>query len=226
MDGYSPFVLEPSWQKELGSELQLPYIIQLAAFIAGERTGSIPIYPPDELVFNAFNKTPFEKVKVVIVGQDPYHGPGQAHGLCFSVPYGIPAPPSLQNIFKELVQDVGISPPKHGCLTHWAEQGVLLLNTTLTVRQGQPLSHFGKGWERFTDAVIQRLNERNDPVIFILWGSSAKKKCQHIHARHPTLTAPHPSPLSAYNGFFGCRHFSKVNSLLEKQKKAIIDWEV
>lgn len=195
---------------------------ELAAFLERERAGSVPVYPPEELVFNAFN-TPFEEVKVVIVGQDPYHGAGQAHGLCFSVPVGVPSPPSLQNIFKELATDTGCV-RTDGCLSGWARQGVLLLNATLTVREGQPMSHHGKGWERFTNAAIRCLNEREDPVIFVLWGSSAKKKGMGIDSHHFVLTAPHPSPLSAYTGFFGCRHFSKINELLLQQNKKEINW--
>ncbi len=223
---YTPFVLEPSWQKILEEELKAPYMLQLAAFLKQERAGGTPVYPPEDLVFNAFQKAPFDKVNVVIVGQDPYHGPGQAHGLSFSVPAGVPPPPSLQNIFKEIAQDVGVPVPKHGCLTAWAKQGVMLLNATLTVRQGQPMSHFGKGWEQFTDAVIERLNEREDPVIFVLWGNSAKKKGAKINSRHFILTAPHPSPLSAHSGFFGCRHFSRINELLKKQNKTQINWSI
>lgn len=176
---FTPFVLEPSWQKVMEEELKSPYMVQLAAFLKQERAGQLPVYPPEDLVFNAFSKTPYDQVKVVIVGQDPYHGPGQAHGLCFSVPIGVPPPPSLLNIFKEMAEDLGCPMPQHGCLTSWAKQGVMLLNATLTVRQGQPMSHFGKGWERFTDAVIERLNQRKDPVIFVLWGNSAKKGGRH-----------------------------------------------
>lgn len=164
------------------------------------------------------------------MGQDPYHGPGQAHGLCFSVPKGIPLPPSLQNIFKELTSDVGIPSPSHGCLLSWAMQGVMLLNATLTVRQGEPMSHHGKGWERFTDAVITKLSQRKDPVIFVLWGKSAQEKCRHItqikEKSPPIFKAAHPSPLSAYNGFMGCRHFSQINSLLIQQGKTPIEWKI
>jgi uracil-DNA glycosylase len=194
-----------------------------------ERSGSIPIYPPKELVFNAFWQIPFDKVKVLIMGQDPYHGPGQAHGLCFSVPVGVPPPPSLQNIFKEISSDLGLPIPKHGCLLKWAAQGVLLLNATLTVRQGEPLSHHGKGWERFTDAVIAALCEREDPVIFVLWGKNAQDKCKRIkgmHSPHAVFTAAHPSPLSAHQGFMGCRHFSKINEQLENWGKSPIDWMI
>lgn len=225
------FELGPSWQNVLKDELQKPYMTDLAAFIEKERFSGSAIFPPRELVFNAFRMTSYESAKVVIMGQDPYHGPGQAHGLCFSVPIGIPPPPSLQNIIKELAADVQTLPPKHGCLLHWAEQGVLLLNATLTVRQGEPMSHHGKGWERFTDAVISRLVEKNDPLIFILWGKSAQEKCRHIlanhkHSHHALLTAPHPSPLSAHQGFFGCRHFSKVNEILMKQGQKPIQWAI
>jgi len=219
--------LEPSWQKILANELCLPYIFKLAEFIKQERESGTPIYPPKELVFNSFRKTPFELVKVVIMGQDPYHGPSQAHGLSFSVPHGIPIPPSLLNIYKELNADLGIPIRSHGCLESWAEQGVLLLNATLTVRQGQPASHQGMGWETFTDAVIAKLVERKDPVIFVLWGKSAQEKCRYVpsNSQHVFLTAPHPSPFSAHQGFFGCRHFSKINQLLKEQGKLPIDWK-
>lgn len=223
-----PFELEPSWKGVLADELEKPYIVKLAAFVEKERAMGIHVYPPIDLVFNAFWQTPYDKVKVVIMGQDPYHGPGQAHGLSFSVPKGIPPPPSLQNIFKEQVKDVGITMPKHGCLLEWANQGVMLLNATLTVRQGEAKSHYGKGWEQFTDAVIAKLAEREDPVIFVLWGRSAKDKCQHIlqdeKKHHYILTAAHPSPLSAHNGFFGCRHFSKTNKILKNNNKNPINW--
>jgi uracil-DNA glycosylase len=228
---FFPFELPPSWLEVLKEELLEPYITALAAFVARERRGQIPVYPPQELVFNAFWQTPFDKVKVLIMGQDPYHGPSQAHGLSFSVPVGVQPPPSLQNIFKELTADVGFSPPHHGCLIKWAKQGVMLLNATLTVRQSEPMSHHKKGWELFTDAVIEKLGSREDPVIFMLWGKSAQEKCKKIKglgssSRPILLTAPHPSPLSAHQGFFGCRHFSKCNSLLMKQGKAPIDWNL
>jgi len=228
---YSPFELEPNWYQILREELTQPYIASLAAFVARERASSIPVYPPKELVFNAFCQTPFDQVKVLIMGQDPYHGPGQAHGLCFSVPKGIPPPPSLQNIFKELVSDVSINQPAHGCLLNWAQNGVMLLNATLTVRQGEPMSHHGKGWERFTDAIISKLCQRKDPVIFVLWGKSAQEKCRKIKelangSGHVILTAPHPSPLSAYQGFLGCKHFSKINEILAQQKKSPINWSI
>lgn len=229
-DSLRLFELEPSWHKILEEELKSPYISNLAAHVERERSLEIPIYPPRELVFNAFQKTPFNEVRVVIIGQDPYHGPGQAHGLCFSVPQGVAPPPSLQNIFKELTADIGIPAPKHGCLLKWAEQGVLLLNATLTVRQDQPLSHYGKGWEKFTDSVISKLCYRKEPIIFVLWGKHAQKKYNQLHldstSHHFILTAPHPSPLSAYQGFLGCRHFSQINELLTKQGMKTIDWSI
>jgi uracil-DNA glycosylase len=226
-----PFEIEVSWKRILEEELNKPYLITLAAFVENERAGNLPIYPPKELVFNAFRLTPYEKVKVVIMGQDPYHGPGQAHGLSFSVPKGVPPPPSLKNIFKELQSDVGLQIPEHGCLIRWAEQGVMLLNATLTVRQGEPLSHHHKGWEQFTDTVIAKLSMRKDPVIFVLWGRSAKEKMGHIkqfEEQSPPymLSAAHPSPFSANNGFFGCRHFSKINDILKKLGKTPIDWSI
>lgn len=231
MNQYTPFELESSWFQLLKDELSQPYMIALAAFLAKERALNVPVYPPEELVFNAFSQIAYEQVKVLIMGQDPYHGPGQAHGLCFSVPKGIPQPPSLQNIIKELVSDVGISPPSHGCLLNWAKNGVMLLNATLTVRQGEPMSHHGKGWERFTDTVILKLCQRQDPVIFVLWGKSAQEKCRQINElangnRHVILSAPHPSPLSAHHGFLGCKHFSKVNEILVQQGKSPIDWSI
>lgn len=224
-----PFEIEAGWRKKLEKELREPYLFRLAAFVEAERAGIVPIYPPRELVFRAFELTSYDAVKVVIVGQDPYHGKGQAEGLSFSVPPGIPLPPSLKNIFKELAADLGIPAPSHGCLSSWAEQGVLLLNATLTVQEGAPMSHRGKGWERFTDAVIAKLCEREDPVIFVLWGNSAKQKLVHIpqlqlKTQHSILTAPHPSPLSAHNGFFGCRHFSLINQLLQEMGKESIRW--
>ncbi len=231
-DAFFPFVLEPSWQEVLKEELKQPYMARLAAFVEKEyATAPVPIYPPKELIFNAFTQTPFDQVKVLLIGQDPYHGPGQAHGLSFSVPRGVKPPPSLENIFKELEADVKIPHPSHGCLIPWAQQGVMLLNAILTVRQGEPMSHHGKGWELFTDAVVRKLEERKDPVIFVLWGKAAQDKCRFLRAegipaRHFILTAAHPSPYSANNGFFGCRHFSKVNALLLKEKKEPINWSL
>lgn len=228
---YSPFELEPSWQQLLIHELQKPYMLELAAFIAKERLSSIPIYPPEGLVFNAFKYTPYDQVKVVIVGQDPYHGPGQAHGLSFSVPKGVPLPRSLENIMKEMNADIGTTIPSHGCLLSWAQQGVLLLNATLTVREGAPMSHYGKGWEMFTDAVITLLCKRRDPLVLLLWGKSAQSKCRHINDLakqngHIILSSSHPSPLSAHQGFFGSKPFSKINEILEKWKKKTIDWQI
>jgi uracil-DNA glycosylase len=225
-----PPQMEESWKIALKEEWGKNYLQELAVFVAKERSGSEAVYPSKGDVFNAFNLTPFEKVKVIIIGQDPYHGPGQAHGLSFSVPPSIPQPPSLKNIFKELQDDLGIMPPKHGCLIPWAKQGVMLLNAVLTVRAHTPRSHYGKGWELFTDAVVARLVRREDPAIFVLWGKTAQEKCRHILEqtmnRHFILMAPHPSPYSVHSGFFGCRHFSKINDLLKKQGKEPINWVI
>lgn len=222
----APPQLEKSWQVALEDEWTKPYMKELASFVAQERASGTPIYPSKQDVFKAFEKTPFDQVKVVIVGQDPYHGPGQAEGLCFSVKKGIPQPPSLQNIFKELKADLGIEPPGHGSLVSWTKQGVLLLNTVLTVREGQPHSHSGKGWELFTDSVIALLAKRHDPLIFVLWGKAAQEKC-HFLAKlphHHIILSPHPSPFSAHSGFFGSRPFSKINNLLKQMGKEPIDW--
>lgn len=220
------FDLGPSWQKILEDEVNRPYMFELHNFLANERLVS-SVYPPEELVFNALKSTSYEDVKVVLIGQDPYHGAGQAHGLCFSVPHGIAFPPSLRNIIKELKSDVQISDPLLGSLQTWADQGVLLLNTLLTVRDGQPLSHQGQGWERFTDAVIEVLAKKERPLIFILWGKSAQAKCKIVfNTHHYVLTAPHPSPLSAHQGFLGCKHFSKTNELLIHMDKTPIDWSI
>lgn len=219
--------LHDSWKDALASEFQAPYFRELKAFLLKEREAGQVFYPPGPLIFKALDSTPFDQVKVVVLGQDPYHGPGQAHGLSFSVPDGIPAPPSLNNIFKELHADLGLPIPAHGNLEKWAAQGVLLLNATLTVRAHQAASHQGKGWERFTDAIIRVLNERREGLVFVLWGRFAREKGQFIDRdRHHVLTAPHPSPLSAHNGFFGCRHFSAINRLLEKGGQAPIDWSL
>lgn len=215
--------LGPGWQEALADEFQKPYMAELAQFLKEERR-LMSIYPPAALVFNALHQTPLDRVKVVILGQDPYHGPGQAHGLCFSVPKGVPLPPSLRNIFKEAVDDAGIPPPPHGCLLDWAQQGVLLLNATLTVRQGQANSHAGKGWERFTDEVIRCLLGRG--VVFILWGRAAREKVERVIRDEFLLIAPHPSPLSASSGFFGCQHFSKANRHLEKIGVGPVDWTI
>ncbi|NGX39196.1 MAG: Uracil-DNA glycosylase [Chlamydiae bacterium] len=220
--------LAKNWHEVLKEEVEQPYIQELKDFLTEEKRAGKTIYPPDDSVFYAFAMTPFGDVKVVIMGQDPYHGPGQAHGMSFSVPPGVRPPPSLQNIFKELEEDVHIPPPETGCLTCWAKQGVLLLNATLTVRAGEPKSHYGRGWERFTDAVLKKLAEREDPIVFLLWGRSAKEKCEHLfeHSHHVVLTATHPSPFSAHYGFLGCRHFSQTNELLKQWGKSPIDWSV
>lgn len=216
-----------SWKLALADEFQKPYFLSLKAFLKQEIQAGKTIYPPGKFIFNAFDSTPFDQVKVVILGQDPYHGPGQAHGLCFSVQHGVPAPPSLVNIYKELKTDLGLPIPNHGNLQHWADQGVLLLNAMLTVQAHNAGSHKGKGWETFTDAVIKKLNDEREGLVFILWGSYAQAKGAHIDTnRHHVLKAPHPSPLSAHNGFFGCRHFSQTNALLEKMGKQPIDWKV
>lgn len=225
---HSPPQLDQSWAKALECEWKKPYLEELVKFLAKERNQPIEVYPPNKEVFNAFNQTPFEKVQVIIVGQDPYHGQGQAHGLSFSVPHEVTQPPSLKNIFKELYYDLGVEPPNHGNLEGWAKQGVLMLNNVLTVRAHQPRSHYGVGWEKFTDAVIEKLSARKDPVIFVLWGKAAQEKCAILSENnengHFILTAAHPSPYSANNGFFGCRHFSKINELLKKQSKKPINW--
>ena len=216
--------IEKSWQEVLQTEFDKPYFENLVGFVKQEYASST-IFPPAGQIFSAFNTCPFSNVKVVILGQDPYHGPGQAHGLCFSVNDGIPFPPSLQNIFKEIASDLGLSIPNSGNLTRWAEQGVLLLNATLTVRASQAGSHQGKGWEEFTDAVIKIISEKAENVVFILWGSYAIKKKALIDAsKHCILTAPHPSPLSSYRGFFGCKHFSKTNEYLQSVGKTPIAW--
>ena len=212
------------WDELLRGEFDKPYYLQLREFLKAEYNG-FTIYPDMYDIFNALKFTPYSKVKAVILGQDPYHEPGQAHGLAFSVPTGVEIPPSLKNIYKELNSDLGIPPANTGDLTRWAAQGVLLLNTSLTVRRGAANSHKGKGWEIFTDRVISLLNEREKPVVFILWGNNAKQKQALItNPQHCILTAPHPSPLSASYGFFGCRHFSKCNAFLESRGIEPIDW--
>lgn len=221
---FPPANLEKSWQEALREEWGKEYVGKLARFVAEERARGA-VYPGKREVFAAFEMTPFESVKVVIMGQDPYHGQGQAHGLSFSVKRGVALPPSLQNIYKELKSDVGMAVPGHGELGGWARQGVLMLNATLTVRDGEPRSHYGQGWERFTDAVVDRLSQRKEGVIFVLWGKSAQEKCAKIEGeQHTFLASPHPSPFSAYHGFFGCRHFSKINDLLKQQGKEPIAW--
>lgn len=200
---------------------------ELRRFLAEETEAGKTLFPSEPLVFNALNSTPLANVKVVILGQDPYHGPGQAHGLCFSVAQGVPPPPSLKNIFKEIHQDLGLPIPDHGCLQSWAAQGVLLLNATLTVEQHNAGSHQRRGWERFTDRIIEQLSSHCDGIVFLLWGSYAQKKSLLIDERkHKILKAPHPSPLSAHRGFFGCKHFSQANAWLEAQGETPVDWGV
>jgi len=214
------------WNPVLRAELDAPYFKELQRFVAAERARQ-RVYPPPAEVFAALHLTPYASVKVLILGQDPYHGAGQAHGLCFSVRPGVPRPPSLENIFTELENDVGVPRPDHGCLDCWARQGVLLLNATLTVRAGQAASHQGKGWERFTDAVIEAVNEKPEPVVFILWGASARKKRTLIDtSRHTVIESAHPSPLSARNGFFGSRPFSRANAALVAAGRDPVDWSI
>lgn len=216
--------IEPSWKQLLAGEFEKPYFEELTRFVR-EEYANHKIYPPGKLIFNAFNQCPFDQVKVVILGQDPYHGPGQAHGLCFSVPEGVAFPPSLQNIFAEIKSDLGMSLPRHGNLVRWARQGVFLLNATLTVRATQAGSHQNKGWETFTDRVIHLLAENKENLVFMLWGSYAQQKGKFIEpSRHLLLTSVHPSPLSAYRGFFGNRHFSKANQYLSEHAKEPINW--
>jgi uracil-DNA glycosylase len=213
------------WSERLAEEFRQPYMASLAQFLAAEEAAGKSIYPPARRVFNALNSTPLGQVKVVILGQDPYHGPGQAHGLSFSVLPGTPTPPSLANMFKEIRTDLGVEPPMHGCLQAWADQGVLLLNSVLTVERGRAGAHQGMGWEEFTNSVIAAVNEQDQGVVFMLWGSHAHKKGRGIdHQKHLVLEAPHPSPLSAYRGFFGCQHFSQVNQWLGERGLGAIDW--
>ena len=215
-----------SWDGLLAEEFKKPYYLQLRQFLKQEYNTQ-QIFPPMHDIFNALRYTPYEKVKAVILGQDPYHEPGQAHGLAFSVKKGVTPPPSLKNIYKELNEDLGVTAPSHGELTHWAKPGVLLLNTALTVRRGQANSHRGKGWETFTDSVIGLLNDKPEPLVFLLWGGNAKSKLPLLtNPNHLVLTAAHPSPLSAFNGFFGCRHFSKANTYLQQKGVAPIDWQI
>jgi len=218
--------IDQEWKEVLTEEFHKPYFETLRKFLVEEKKMFV-IYPPGKNIFEAFNRTPFSEVKVVILGQDPYHGPGQAHGLCFSVPSGVVFPPSLQNILKELESDLEIPFPESGDLSKWADQGVLLLNATLTVRANQAGSHQGNGWEQFTDAAIRNLSERHTGLVFLLWGNYARNKKNLIDlGKHLILEAPHPSPLSVYRGFFGCRHFSVVNKWLEKNGKLPIDWKL
>lgn len=223
----APIKLEPSWLRVLGDEFDKPYMAQLKDFLRAEKRAGKVIYPAGDNWFNALNSTPFDRVKVVVLGQDPYHGPGQAHGLCFSVLPGVPTPPSLINIFKELETDVGAPISAHGCLQQWAEQGVLLLNAVLTVQRGNANSHQGRGWEMFTDACIAHLNREREHLVFLLWGSYAQRKGQLIDRnRHLVLEAPHPSPLSAHRGFLGCRHFSQANAYLQRHGIEPIAWQL
>jgi uracil-DNA glycosylase len=219
--------MEASWKEVLKNEFSKPYFLQITTFLKQEKSAGKMIYPPGQLIFNAFNTTPFDKVKVVLIGQDPYHGPGQAHGLSFSVPNGVAQPPSLINIFKELRDDVGIAIPSHGNLTHWAEQGVLLLNASLTVRANEPMSHSKIGWAEFTDSVIKKISEEINNVVFLLWGKFAQEKQLLIDdKKHLLLKSAHPSPFSADRGFFRCKHFSKTNAYLKKHHKTPIDWQI
>lgn len=220
--------IEPSWKEVLKSEFTKPYFQQIVTFLKTEKSAGKIIYPPGPLIFNAFNQTPITKLKVVILGQDPYHGAGQAHGLSFSVPNGIKPPPSLVNIFKEIQDDIGTAMPlQYGNLTRWAEQGILLLNAALTVRANEPFSHANFGWAEFTNAVIQKISDEKKGIIFLLWGKFAQEKQLLIdETKHFVLKAAHPSPFSADKGFFGCKHFSKTNELLTKQGLSPIDWKL
>jgi len=219
--------LEPTWKARVGTMFEQPSMLALAEFLRAEKRAGKVIYPPGPQIFAALDCTPFDAVKVVILGQDPYHGPGQAHGLCFSVRPGVPVPPSLENIFKELQRDLGIARPDHGCLLPWARQGVLLLNAVLTVEHGLAGSHAGKGWEGFTDACVDALNRERENLVFLLWGSYAQAKGKLIdRQRHLVLKAPHPSPLSAHRGFIGCGHFSRANEYLRDRGHGPVDWRL
>ena len=220
--------INDTWKAALKEEFEKPYFGQIVVFLKTEKAAGKTIYPPGALIFNAFNQTPFDRVKVVILGQDPYHGPGQAHGLSFSVLPGVKPPPSLLNIFKEIKSDIGLQMPADlGDLTHWAKQGVLLLNAALTVRAGEPFSHAKIGWAQFTDAVIKKISDEKEGIVFLLWGKFAQEKKALIdEGSHHVLRAAHPSPLSAHNGFFGSKHFSKTNQFLVKDGRAPIDWTI
>jgi uracil-DNA glycosylase len=219
--------LEREWQAALSEEFTKPYMLNLQSFLAEQKSSGKVIFPEESKVFHAFNATPLSRVRVVILGQDPYHGAGQAHGLCFSVKDAVPPPPSLKNIFKELESDLGIPRPKNGNLNRWAEQGVLLLNSVLTVEEGHAASHRKKGWEQFTDAVISLLGKRKEPIVFLLWGAFAQSKESMILVPpHVVLKSAHPSPLSAYQGFLGCKHFSQVNAILKRWGHPEIDWRL
>ena len=217
--------IEQSWKEALAGEFAKPYFESLVNFLREEKAAGKKIFPPGSQIFRAFDLTPVKDVKVVILGQDPYHGPGQAHGLSFSVPVGVPAPPSLKNIFKELYDEYGIPAPVSGELVGWAKQGVLLLNATLSVRESKPLSHKGRGWETLTDAIIKKINEKKEPAVFLLWGGNARaKKALITNPLHLVLECAHPSPLSAFAGFFGCGHFKKANEFLVEKGLTPIDW--
>ncbi|MEP2101970.1 MAG: uracil-DNA glycosylase [Parasphingorhabdus sp.] len=223
--------LHESWKAALAPEFASDYMTKLRSFLVQEKEAGKPIFPKGSEYFRALDLTPLDKVRVVILGQDPYHGPGQAHGLCFSVQPGVRPPPSLVNIYKELESDIGMTRPQHGFLESWAKQGVLLLNSVLTVQRAEAASHRGKGWEQFTDAIVRLIAAKEEPVVFLLWGSYAQKKASFVQSveqggKHLVLKAPHPSPLSAYNGFFGCQHFSKTNAFLEAKGLPPIDWSL
>lgn len=227
MNQASTIQLEPGWLARLEAEFSQPYMQRLKAFLQAEKAKGKQVYPAGREYFSAFAHTPIDKVKVVILGQDPYHGAGQAHGLSFSVPPGVKPPPSLVNILKEIDSDLGIARPAHGCLYHWADQGVLLLNSVLSVAQGEAASHQGKGWEQFTDKVIHVINDQCQGVVFMLWGAYAQRKGAFIdQQRHLILKAPHPSPLSSHRGFFGCKHFSQANAYLQSRGETAIDWSL
>jgi uracil-DNA glycosylase len=217
--------LDESWRAPLREEFERPYMQALQQFLEEEKAAGKRIFPKGGEYFRALDLTPLDKVKVVILGQDPYHGEGQAHGLCFSVRPGVRTPPSLVNIYKELKSDLGLAPPRHGFLEHWAQQGVLLLNSVLTVEMGRAASHQKRGWEEFTDAIIRLVNSQAEPVVFLLWGAYAQRKAAFVdQTRHLVLKAAHPSPLSAHNGFLGCRHFSQANAFLEAKGRGAVDW--
>lgn len=219
--------LEPSWKARVGDWLLRPEMRELSAFLRQRKAAGAHIFPPGPQIFAAFDATPFDQVKVVILGQDPYHGHGQAHGLCFSVLPGVPVPPSLLNIYKEIEDDLGIARPDHGCLLPWAQRGVLLLNAVLTVEEGRAGAHQGKGWEGFTDHVVDVLNREREGLVFLLWGSYAQAKGKVIDPRrHKVLKAPHPSPLSAHRGFLGCKHFSATNDYLARRGTGPVDWRL
>jgi len=223
----SEIKLHPSWNNVLKDEFNKTYMQDLKQFLLEKQNNKENVFPPNSNIFNAFNSTPFDKVKVVILGQDPYHGLNQAHGLCFSVNEGVPVPPSLKNIYKELNQDIGFEIPNHGCLQSWADQGVLLINSVLTVSQGQAASHQGKGWERFTDKVIEELNKQHQNIVYLLWGSYAQKKGKCVDSlNNLILKSVHPSPLSAYRGFLGCKHFSQCNNYLIAHNRKVINWQI